>query len=68
MLKIRYSSVDGKQNAHAMQCTVENKNAEFQIPARFDGNRNMLAEDSIKDYIQHSVQLPLPTLDLREFF
>ena len=64
MLKIRSSPVDGEQNAQPRQCAVENNNAEFHIPARMDGNRNLLADNSIKDYTQGDVQPPLPTLDL----
>ena len=56
--------MDGKQNAQARHCAVENNNAEFQIPARFDQNRNVLAEDSTKNYTQGDVQSSLPTLDL----
>ena len=64
MLKIRSSPIDGEQNAHARQCAVENKNTEFHIPARSNGNRNITAEISPQNYNQNSVQLPLPTLDL----
>ena len=64
MLKIRSSPIDGEQNAHTRQCTVENKDTEFHIPARSYGNRNVPAEDSIQNCIQNRVQPPLPTLDL----
>ena len=64
MLKIRFSPIDGKQNAPPIQCAVENKNAEFHIPARYDGNRNLTAENSTQNSNQNSVQPLLPTLDL----
>ena len=42
MLKIRSTPMEDKQNAQARHCAIENNNAKFQIPARFDGNRNCL--------------------------
>ena len=67
MQKIRSSPTNGKHNAHARQCTVENENTEFHIPAILNGNRNMLAENSTNNYTQGDVQLSLPTLDLPNF-
>ena len=56
--------MDGEQNAQARHCAVENNNAKFQIPARFDGNRNMSTDDSIRNCVKSSEELPLPALNL----
>ena len=64
MLKIRSSPSDGDQNAHEVQCTVENNNAEFQPTPTLDDNRNQLAMNSIQNYTQGDVQMPLSSPDL----
>ena len=64
MLKVRSTPTDGEQNAQLRQCAVENRDAQFHIPATTYGNRNSMEENSPKDYTSYSVQLPLPTLDL----
>ena len=44
--------------------STETDNAEFHIPAIYNGNRNLMVENSQEHSSSNSVQLPLPTLDL----
>ena len=57
--------MDGEHNAQETQCAVENKGVEFHISASLDGNRNQPVNNSMQNYTQGDVQLPLSTLDFQ---